>query len=114
MFAELAPIDTTLEIKQTSLSIVLENKFTHNHQVNLVVEDKQKQHAIFVTQSYNFTTITENRPINSVSLVKIVLGSDDNLSYKQMTFALPRKQVNTKVIWTSSEKDNSIHFYCFF
>ena len=51
MFAELVSIDTDLETEENILSFALDNKFTDDHQINLVVEDKQRQHAIFVTES---------------------------------------------------------------
>ena len=47
MSAELVPDEST-QIKDNSF--VLLHKFTDNHQINLVLEDKQQ--AIFVTQSF--------------------------------------------------------------
>ena len=41
LFTELASIDKTHEVKEKSLSFVLDDKFTDNHQINLVVEDKK-------------------------------------------------------------------------
>ena len=51
MLAELAPIGRTLQSKEKPFSFTLVEEFTPGHQINLVVEDKQKQQAIFVTQS---------------------------------------------------------------
>ena len=42
MFAELVTINNTRTSEETTLSFALENKFTDDHQINLVVEDKQK------------------------------------------------------------------------
>ena len=50
MCAELVPDEST---QSKNNSFVLESEFTSNHQINLVVEDKQEQSAIFVTQSYH-------------------------------------------------------------
>ena len=55
MSAELVPDEST-QIKDNSF--VLLHKFTDNHQINLVLEDKQQ--AIFVTQSFGMTTETNN------------------------------------------------------
>jgi|LakMenE18May11ns_1017448.scaffolds.fasta_scaffold7137359_1 hypothetical protein len=49
MFAEIVSLNLTLESKEQPISFYLENKFTDKHQINLVVEDKQRQYAIFVT-----------------------------------------------------------------
>ena len=51
MAAELVPIDQTLQTKENILKFALLEKFTNAHMINLVVEDKHKQQAIFVTQS---------------------------------------------------------------
>ena len=51
MSAELVPFDRTLQSKEKPFSFDLVEKFTNYHQINLVVEDKQKQRAIFITQS---------------------------------------------------------------
>ena len=48
MSAELVP-DVKTQSKDNSFD--LKEKFTSNHQINLVFEDKHKQQAIFVTQS---------------------------------------------------------------
>ena len=99
MFTEVVRIDTALESYENTLSFALTSKFTDNHQINLVVEDKQKQHAIFVTESMRENNNSnENYLIDSVTLMKIVLGADEKLSYKQLTITLPEKQVNTLVI----------------
>ena len=84
----------------------LDNKFTDKHQINFVAEDKQKQYAIFVTQSFEAKSsqaapnATDNNLIDFVTLLKIVLGTDQKLSFEQMSIALPEKQVNSKVICT--------------
>ena len=101
MFAELVPINLNLESKDKAIGYALENKFTDKHQINLVFEDKQRQHVIFITQSYHENNnFTDNSLIDSVTLFKIVLGADAKLSFQQMTIALPEKQVNAKVICT--------------
>ena len=51
MYAELVPVDTILQSKEKPFSFTLVEEFTPDHQINLVVEDKQKQQATFVTQS---------------------------------------------------------------
>ena len=77
------------------MSFALENNFTDNHQINLVVEDKQRQHAVFVTESLHANkNYTNNSLIDTVTLTKIVLGADEKLSFKEVTIALPEKQVN--------------------
>ena len=118
MFAEVVPIDMTLSSQEKFVSFALDNLFTDNHQINLVVEDDRKQHAIFVTQSFEAASnqaspnATDNNLIDSVTLTKINLGADDKLSYKQMTIALPEKQVNAKIICTLSDMEDSV--YCYF
>jgi hypothetical protein len=95
MFAELVSVDDAIDSEENTLSFALDKKFTDNHQINLVVEDKQRQHAIFVTESfYVNNNFNDNNLIDSVTLMKIVLGADDKLSYKQMTIVLPEQQVN--------------------
>ena len=100
MFAELVSIDLNLESKDKPMGFALDNKFTDKHQINFVAEDKQKQFAIFVTQSFEARSSqaspndTDNNLIDSVTLMKIVLGADDKLSCKQMTIVLPEQQVN--------------------
>ena len=42
MSAELVPFDRTLQSKEKPFSFDLVEEFTNNHQINLVVEDKQK------------------------------------------------------------------------
>ena len=101
MFAELVPIDLTLESKEKPTGFALNNKFTGNHQINSVVEDKQRQCVIFITESYHLDNIaTNNNLIDSVALFKIVLGADDKISFQQMAISLHDKQVNAKVICT--------------
>ena len=48
MFAELVPDEST---QSRDNSFTLDEKFTKAHQINLVLQDKHKQHAVFVTQS---------------------------------------------------------------
>ena len=106
MFAELVLIDLTFESKEKTIGFALDNQFTDKHQINLVVEDKQRHHVIFVTQSFEAASnqaspnATDNNLIDAVTLMKINLGADEELSYKQLTIALPEKQVNAKVICT--------------
>ena len=95
MFAELVSVDAAIDSEENTLSFALDKKFTDNHQINLVVEDMQRQHAIFVTESFHVNNnLNDNYLIDSVTLMKIVLGADDKLSYKQMTIVLPEQQVN--------------------
>ena len=104
MFAELVPIDLTFQSKEKTISFAFDSQFTDKHQINLVVEDKQRHHVVFVTQSFEAASnqaspnATDNNLIDSVTLMKINLGADEKLNYKQMTIALPEKQVNAKVI----------------
>ena len=104
MFAELVPIDFTLDSKCKLKSFDLDDEFTDDYQINLVVEDKQRHHVIFVTQSFEAASnqaspnATDNNLIDAVTLMKINLGADEKLSNKQLTIALPEKQVNAKVI----------------
>ena len=95
MFAELVSVDAAIDSEENTLNFALDKKFTDNHQINLVVEDKQRQHAIFVTESFHVNNnCNDNYLIDSVTLMKIILGADDKLSYKQMTIVLPEQQVN--------------------
>ena len=95
MFAELVSVDAAIDSEENTMSFALDKKFTDNHQIDLVVEDRQRQHAIFATESFNRTiNEPENYLIDSVTLMKIVLGADDKISYKQMTIVLPEQQVN--------------------
>jgi hypothetical protein len=48
MSAELVTNEST-ESKDNSFALV--EKFTNNHEINLVIEDEQKQQAIFITHS---------------------------------------------------------------
>ena len=65
------------------MSFALDNQFTDKHQINLVVEDKQRRHVIFVTQSFEAASnqassnATENNLIDAVTLMKINLGADE-------------------------------------
>jgi hypothetical protein len=81
MFAELVQDDMTVKNEEQSLSFVLDDEFTDNHQISLVNEDSQRKHAIFVTESYRLNnTENHNYLIDSVTLLKIVLGADKKLS----------------------------------
>jgi hypothetical protein len=115
MFAELVHDDLTVENKEESLSFVLDEEFTDNHQISLVVADSQRKHAIFVTESYiKGNKYNRNPLIDYVTLLKIVLGADKKLSYKQMSIPLPEQQVRVKVICSLSENSNDILCYFFF
>jgi hypothetical protein len=104
IFAELISEVVTVENENESLSLVLDNKFTDNHQISLIVEDSKRQHAIFVTESYHRNNNElANYLIDSVTLLKIVLSADNKLNYKQIKIALPEQRVNTKVICSLSE-----------
>ena len=94
MFAELVSVDAAIDSEENTLNFALDKKFTDNHQINVVVEDKQRQHAIFVTECFYGNIEPVNYLIDSVTLMKIVLGADDKLSFKQMTIVLPEQQVN--------------------
>ena len=106
MFAELVPIDLTFEKKERTIGFALDNQFTDKHQINLVVEDKQGHHVIFVTQSFEAASnqaspnATDNNLIDDITLMKINLNADEKFSIKQIIIALPEKQVNAKVICT--------------
>jgi hypothetical protein len=61
MFAELVPINIELPNSEKTLNFVLENKFTDDHMIKLVVEDSQEKLAIFVTESWhNCNNSSEN------------------------------------------------------
>ena len=60
------------------MSFDLNENFTDNYQIKLMVEDKQKNYAIFVTESYHVNHNSSNdNLIDSVTFMKIVLGADD-------------------------------------
>ena len=77
MSADLVPDEST-QSKDNSFALLQE--FTNAHQINLVLEDKHKQQAIFATQSYAATHETDNQLIDSVTLLKLVLGADGKLT----------------------------------
>ena len=78
MSADLVPDEST-QSKDNSFALLQE--FTNAHQINFVLEEKHKQQAIFVTQSYcNTTNYSDNRLIDSVTLFKLVLGADGKLT----------------------------------
>ena len=77
MSADLVPDEST-QSKDNSFALLQE--FTNAHQINLVLEDKHKQQAIFATQSYAATNETDNQLIDSVTLLKLVLGADGKLT----------------------------------
>ena len=80
MVAELVPVDHTLQTKENILKFALLEKFTNAHMINLVVEDKHKQQAIFVTQSYHrCNNKSDNRLIDSVTVFKMVVVAGDKL-----------------------------------
>ena len=77
MSADLVPDEST-QSKDNSFALLQE--FTYAHQINLVLEDTHKQQAIFVTQSYQDTNGTDDKLIDSVTLMKLVLGADGKLT----------------------------------
>ena len=80
------------EEKTQSYNFILQNQFTNDHQINLVVEDKHKQHAIFVTQSIQANVnAEENKTIDSVTLLKIFLNESGFLEMQQVAINLPVK-----------------------
>ena len=80
MAAELVPIDQTLQTKENILKFALLKKFTNAHMINLVVEDKHKQQAIFVTQSnHNNNNYSDNKLIDFVTVFKMVVVAGDKL-----------------------------------
>ena len=80
MAAELVPIDQTLQTKENILKFALLEKFTNAHMFNLVVEDKHKQQAIFVTQSnHNNNNYSDNKLIDFVTVFKMVVVAGDKL-----------------------------------
>ena len=66
MSAELVPDEST---NNKDNSFALQEEFTNAHQINLVLEDKQKQQAIFVTQSNADTNDSDNELIDSVTVL---------------------------------------------
>ena len=80
MFAELVPINRTRKTEEKTLSFALENKFTDEHQIKLVCVDKQRQLAIFVTESHYVNNCAFDNRIDSVTVLKMVVGAGDNLS----------------------------------
>ena len=81
MFAELVTINNTRTSEEKTLSFALEKKFTDDHQIKMVCVDKQRQLAIFVTESHHQSNYpwTINSPIDSVTVLKLVVGGDNNL-----------------------------------
>jgi hypothetical protein len=77
MSADLVPDEST-QSKDNSFALLQE--FTNAHQINLVLEDTHKQQAIFVSQSNGKTNETDNELIDSVTLLKLVLGADGKLT----------------------------------
>ena len=57
----------------------LDAKFTNNQQIDLVVADHEKHQAIFVTQSYHSNNSSENRLIDSVTVLKLDMVADGSL-----------------------------------
>ena len=80
MAAELVPVDQTLQTKENILKFALLEKFTSAHMINLVVEDKHKQQAIFVTQSsHGDNKHYDNALIDFVTVFKMVVVAGDKL-----------------------------------
>ena len=77
MSADLVPDENT-QSKDNSFALLQE--FTNAHQIDLVLEDTHKQQAIFATQSNGTTNETDNELIDSVTLLKLVLGADGKLT----------------------------------
>ena len=77
MSADLVPDEST---KNKDNSFALQEEFTNAHQINLVLEDKQKQQAIFVTQSNAETNDSEKRLIDSMTVLKLVVAADGKLT----------------------------------
>ena len=78
MSADLVPDEST-QSKDNSFALLQE--FTNAHQINLVLEDKHKQQAIFVTQSVVIgNNYSDDSLIDSVTLLKLVLGADGKLT----------------------------------
>ena len=112
MFAKLVPDEST---QSRDNSFTLDKKFTNAHQIDLVLQDKHNQHAVFVTQSIKSSyNTTNNQLIDSVTLLKLTLAADDKLIQNQVNIALPEKQVNANVICTLSANKDIIHCYCFY
>ena len=81
MVAELVTINNTRTNEDKTLSFALENKFSNNHWIKTVCVDKQRQLVIFVTEShYDSINCAFNSPIDSVTVLKMVVGAGDNLS----------------------------------
>ena len=80
MFAELVPINRTHKTEEKTLSFALENELENEHQIKLVCVDKQRQLAIFVTESFHINNDDSDSPIDSVTVLKMVVGAGDNLS----------------------------------
>ena len=80
----------------------------------MVVEDKHKQQAIFITQSCGELNRTDNSLIDSMTVFKLVLVAGDNLIWEQVTITLAETQVNAKVFCLLSEKEDTINCYCFY
>ena len=114
MFAEIVPIERTLQSKENTHSFDLQSQFTNYHQITLVVQDKHRQHAIFLTESWHITNETRNMLIDSVTLVKMDTGTQEQLSNKQLNIVLPVKQVNVKVIFIVSENKDIVYLYCLY
>ena len=80
MFAELVPINRTHKTEEKTLSFALENELENEHQIKLVCVDKQRQLAIFVTESHHQINCVSSYQIDEVTVLKMVVGAGDNLS----------------------------------
>ena len=70
MFVELVHIDGTLKSKEKTLNFLLENPIKKIFKFETEYEDKKRQLCVFVMSGGNVVT-----------LLKIVVGVDDNLSH---------------------------------
>ena len=114
MFAELVLINGTLKSEEKTLSFALEKKFTSSHQIKQVCVDEKRQLAIFVTESHYNNHYESHNPIDSVTVLKMGVGAVDSISQKQVTIALPEKQVLVRVFCIYSDKEDIIDLYCLY
>ena len=112
MYAELFQDEST---QNDGNSFALQEEFTSNHMIKMVLEDKDKQQAIFVTQSVRSSSIeTNNYLIDTVTFLKLVIAADGKLKQQQITIIPSLEQANTIVICSPSNNKDCIYCYCFF
>ena len=82
IYPKLVYINWSLQHRDTFLEPFLVEGFTNNHQIDFVLEDKQKKKAIFVTQSFhdNDNNYSGNSSIDSVTVLKLTMNRFLNLS----------------------------------